>query len=138
VAVVFYAHPKREAWVALAEAFIAAGLVVEDVYPLRMWMITDIQSRGKDSITVAYVFTLKPGPATHTYDLRRLREEVKETLEGLAAGGYRGVDLAMGAYAVAVKYASRMGLRAMELALTVARGVLKRIHTTDALAKIGL
>ena len=127
VLVVFYAHPKREAWTALAEAFVAAGLVVDDVYPLRMWMPTDIQARGKNSITATYVFVLRVGSATQT-DLRRLREEVKESLEGLAAGGYRGVDLAMGAYAIAVKLATRHGMRVMELALADARGVLRRFN----------
>jgi adenine-specific DNA methylase len=125
---VFYAHPKREAWLALAEAFIDAGLVVVDIYPLRMWMPTDVQSHGKDSITVAYVFILRTGSATQTVDMKQLREEVRETLEGLAAGGYRGVDLAMGAYAVAVKLATHMGMRAMGLAMAAARSVLSRLR----------
>jgi len=131
---VFYAHPKREAWAALAEAFIDAGLVVEDVYPLRMWMPTDIQSRNKDSITVTYVFMLRPGPAARA--AVDLREEVKKTLEGLVAQGYRGVDLAMGVYAAAVKLATHMGMRAMELAVAAARGVLSRL-TTSAVKRLG-
>ena len=111
VVAVFYAHPKREAWEALAEAFTDAGLVAVDVYPLRMWMPTDIQGRGKDSITVAYVFTLRPGEArTDSGDVRQqLVAEVKKTLEGLAAEGHRGADLIMGAYATAVKLATRVG-----------------------------
>jgi len=124
---VFYAHPKREAWTALAETFIDAGFVVEDVYSLRMWMPTDIQARGKDSITTAYVFVLRTGSATQAIDLERLREEVRKTLEGLAADGYRGADLAMGAYVAAVKLATHMGMRAMRLALAVARDVLSRL-----------
>ena len=128
VVVVFYAHPKREAWVALAEAFVAAGLVVEDVYPLRMWMPTDVQARGKDSITVAYIFVLRTGSATQAVDMELLREEVRETLEGLATSGYSDVDLAMGAYAVAVKLATHMGLRALELAAAAARSVLRRLN----------
>jgi len=94
---------------------------------LRMWMPTDIQARGKNSITATYVFVLRVGSTTQT-DLRRLREEVKESLEGLAACGYRGVDLAMGAYATAVKLATRHGMRVMELVLAVARGVLRRFN----------
>jgi adenine-specific DNA methylase len=125
---VFYAHPKRDAWTALAEAFIDAGFVVEDVYPLRMWMPTDIQARGKDSITAAYIFVLRIGSVTQPVDLRRIREEVKKTLEGLAADGYRGADLAMGAYVAAVKLATHMGMRAMELAMAAARGVLSRLR----------
>jgi adenine-specific DNA methylase len=128
VVAVFYAHPRREAWLALAEAFIDAGLVVVDIYPLRMWMPTDVQSHGKVSITVAYVFILRTGSATQTVDMKQLREEVRETLEGLAASGYRGVDLVMGAYAVAVKLATHMGMRAMGLAMAAARGVLSRLR----------
>jgi adenine-specific DNA methylase len=125
VVAVFYAHPKREAWLALAEAFIDAGLVVEDMYPLRMWMPTDIQSRSKDSITVTYVFMLRPGLAQ---TIVQLKEEVKKTLEGLAAEGYRGADLVMGAYAVAVKLATHMGLQAVEVAEAIARDVLNTTH----------
>jgi len=110
-AAVFYAHPKREAWSALAEAFIDAGLVVEDVYPLRMWMPTDIQGRGKDATTAAYVFMLRPGSLTQVADdmRHRLRGEVREMVRRLVAEGYAGVDLVMGAYATAVKLATRVG-----------------------------
>ncbi len=126
VVVVFYAHPKREAWEALAEAFIDAGLVVEDVYPLRMWMPTDIQSRNKDSITATFVFVLKPG-ATTTLNVKQVREEVKKTLEGLAAEGYRGADLAMAVYATAVKFATHTRhVGAIKVAETAARGMLNR------------
>ena len=38
VVAVFYAHPKREAWLVLAEVLNDAVLVVEDMYPLRVWM----------------------------------------------------------------------------------------------------
>jgi adenine-specific DNA methylase len=106
VFVVFYAHPKREAWVALAEAVTGAGFTVEDVYPLRMWMETDVHARGKDAITVAYVFIMRPktqqSPAPNS-----LEAEVEKALEQMVAA-YRGNDLKMGAYAAAVKVAAHM------------------------------
>jgi len=77
---------------------------------------------------VAYIFVLRTGSATQAVDMELLREEVRETLEGLATSGYSDVDLAMGAYAVAVKLATRMGLRALELAAAAARGVLRRLN----------
>ena len=113
--VVYFAHSRKEAWVATLNALLEAGFAVVNVIPVKAQSVTDIQARGKVSMVSALVLVLRPrlgeGVVEYVERLKpRIESEVRRAVEELWREGYRGVDLMMAAYATALKHATQIGV----------------------------
>jgi len=111
--VVYFAHSRKEAWIATLDVLLEAGFAVANVIPVKAQSPTDIQGRGKVSMVSALVLVLRPrlgeGAVEYVERLKpRIEAEVRRAVEELWREGYRGVDLMMAAYAVALKHATQV------------------------------
>lgn len=130
----YFAHSKREAWIAILNTLHKAGFEVVNVIPVKSESKTDIQGRGKISLLTSVIITAKPrgGDAGVAY-VEKLRPllagEVKRAVREAWAAGFRGVDLLVHAYgralSIATKYSELKALRgnAVESVINVAEEV---------------
>ncbi|MCU7788675.1 hypothetical protein ODS41_12200 [Pyrobaculum sp. 3827-6] len=111
--VLYYAHSKREAWVFVLEALIDSGFRVVNVFPIKSYSETDVQAVGKASFISSLIIVARPRleeSVAYVEKLKPLMEsEIRKTVRELWEEGYRGVDLTIAAYGVALKIATQAG-----------------------------
>ncbi|WP_148682589.1 hypothetical protein [Pyrobaculum ferrireducens] len=111
--VLYYAHSRREAWVFILEALIEAGFRVVNVFPIKSFAEADVQAVGKASFISSLIIVAKPRLEESVAYVEKLKpsmeSEIKKTVRELWGEGYRGVDLTIAAYGVALKIATQAG-----------------------------